>query len=116
VKGQDIILPLRSIIKDMGRAISHRTLIIKEWLSGLEYSEIARKTNHSVDAVANYIGKFKRVVCLAKDNHEINTIAFLVKLSVPLTEVYYQIYRDFPMVSHRKEELDDLIKKTLNTR
>ena len=50
----------------MGRAISHRTLIIKEWLLGKEYSDIARKSNHSVDAVANYIGKFKRVVCLAK--------------------------------------------------
>ena len=116
LKGQNIVLPLRSIIKDMGRAISHRTLIIKEWLLGKEYSDIARKSNHSVDAVANYIGKFKRVVCLAKDNHEIKTIAFLVKLSVPLTEIYYRIYRDFPMVLHRKEELDDLIKKTLVTR
>ena len=28
---------LRSIIKDMGRAISHRTLIIKEWLLVLLY-------------------------------------------------------------------------------
>src|SRR5690606_35468951 len=84
-KGQNIILPLRSAVMDMGRSVTHRLLIVKEWLLGMEYSEIARKTNHSVEAVASYIDKFKRVVCLAKDNHELKTIAFLVKLSLPLT-------------------------------
>ena len=29
-----IILPLRSVIKDMGRAISHRRSIVAEWLNG----------------------------------------------------------------------------------
>lgn len=112
-KKQSIVLPLRSTVMDMGRSITHRSLIIKEWMHGSEYSEIARKTNHSVESVSNYIDKFKRVVCLAKDNHEIKTIAFLVKLSIPLTEEYYGLYRDFPMVAHRKEELEGLIKKTL---
>jgi len=115
-KKQNIVLPLRSTVMDMGRSVTHRSLIVKEWLLGREYSEIARKTNHSVEAVASYIDKFKRVVCLAKDNHEIKTIAFLVKLSVPLAEEYYRLYRDFQMVAHRKEELDGLIKKTLEKR
>lgn len=113
---QGITLPLRSVVKDMGRAITHRTAIIKQWLLGKEYSGIARSTNHSIEAIANYIDKFKRVVCLAKDNHEVKTIAFLVKLSVPLTEEYYRIYNESEMVPHRKEELDSLIKKTLETR
>lgn len=116
LREQNIILPLRSTVMDMGRSVTHRSLIVKEWLLGREYSEIARKTNHSVDAVANYIDKFKRVVCLARDNHELKTIAFLVKLSLPLTEEYYRLYRDFQMVDHRKDELDGLIKKTLNKR
>jgi len=115
-KKQNIVLPLRSVIMDMGRSITHRSLIIKEWLLGKEYSEIARKTNHSVEAVANYVDKFKRVICLAKDNHEIKTIAFLVKLSVPLTQEYYKIYSDCQMVDHRKEDLEDLIKKTLENK
>jgi hypothetical protein len=115
-KKQNIVLPLRSTVMDMGRSITHSSLIVKEWLQGREYSEIGRKTNHSVEAVANYINKFKRVVCLAKDNHEIKTIAFLVKLSLPLAEDYYRIYCDFPMVAHRREEVEDLIKKTLEAR
>ncbi|HNX79025.1 MAG TPA: DUF1670 domain-containing protein [Prolixibacteraceae bacterium] len=108
---QGILLPLRSVVKDMGRAVTHRTTIVKQWLLGKEYSEIARLTNHSVEAIASYIDKFKRVVCLAKDNHEIKTIAFLVKLSVPLAEEYYRIFNDSEVVSHRRAELDSLIKK-----
>jgi hypothetical protein len=114
-KDQDIVLPLRSTIRDMGKSITHRALIVKEWLLGNEYTEIARKTHHSIDAVANYIDKFKRVVCLAKNNYELKTVAFLVKLSPSLTEEYYRLYQDHKTVPHRKEELDDLIKKSRQT-
>jgi hypothetical protein len=111
-KEQDIVLPLRSVIRDMGKSVTHRSMIVKEWLAGKEYSEIARATHHSVDAVANYIDKFKRVVCLAKNNYEINTIAFLVKLSPSLAQEYYSLYHAAGTVPHRQEELDDLIKKS----
>jgi DNA-directed RNA polymerase specialized sigma24 family protein len=59
------MLALRSTIKDMGRSISHRAMIVEQWLKGKEYSEISRNTHHSVAAVKNYIQKFKRVVGLA---------------------------------------------------
>lgn len=111
LKEQGIVLPLRSTIRDMGKSVTHRALIVKEWLAGKEYSEIARATHHSVDAVANYVDKFKRVVCLAKNNYEIKTIAFLVKLSPSLTQEYYDLYRKTDTVPHREEELDDMIKK-----
>lgn len=112
LKEQDIVLPLRSTIRDMGKSITHRALIVKEWLLGKEYTEIARSTNHSIEAIANYIDKFKRVVCLAKNNYEIKTIAFLVKLSPSLTEEYYKLFQTIDSVPHRKEELEDLIKKS----
>ena len=114
-KEQDVVLPLRSTIRDMGKSITHRALIVKEWLLGKEYTEIARRTHHSIDAVANYIDKFKRVVCLAKNSYELKTVAFLVKLSPSLTEEYYSLYQRFDAVAHRKEELNDLIKKNLQT-
>jgi len=113
LKEKGIVLPLRSVIKDMGRSITHRSLIVKEWLQGKEYSEIARRTSHSIEAVSNYVDKFKRVVCLAKDNHEITTIAFLVKLSPRLTEEFYRLFLETKAVQHRKAELNDLIKKNL---
>jgi hypothetical protein len=111
-KEQDIVLPLRSTIRDMGKSITHRALIVKEWLCGKEYSEIARSTHHSIEAVANYIDKFKRVICLAKNNYEIKAIAFLVKLSPSLTQEYYDLYHTINALPHRQEELDNLIKKS----
>jgi len=114
LKDNGISLPLRSNIKDMGRSVSHREMIVKEWLLGKEFSEIARKTNHSIEAIANYVEKFKRVVCLAKDNHEINTIAFLVKISVCLAQQYYDLYQTLQIVPTRKEELEILVKKTIS--
>jgi hypothetical protein len=115
LKEQGVVLPLRSTIRDMGKSVTHRALIVKQWLSGKEYSEIARSTHHSIEAVSNYVDKFKRVVCLAKNNYEIKTIAFLVKLSPSLTQEYYDLYRKIDAVPHRQEELEDLIKKSYLT-
>lgn len=112
-KEKDIVLPLRSTIRDMGKSITHRSLIVKEWLLGREYSEIALRTNHSVEAVANYVDKFKRMICLAKNNYEINTIAFLVKLSPALAQEYYKLFYSLKIVPHRSEEIDEMLKKNL---
>ena len=103
LKNEGIILPLRSTIKDMGRTLSHRVIIIKKWLKGQEYSQISRSTTHSIDAVANYIRKFKQVISLAEDNYEVHTIAFLAQISSPLAEEYLKIWHDEEMVSTRKD-------------
>jgi hypothetical protein len=113
LKEENICLPLRSTVRDMGRSISHREMIVRLWLLGKEFSQISRQTNHSIEAIANYVEKFKRVVCLAKDNHEIKTIAFLVKISVPLAEQYYDLYQKLEIVDFRENELDELVKKTI---
>lgn len=106
-----VVVPLRSTIKDMGRSISHRSVIVEQWLQGKEYSEIARNTHHSVSSVENYISKFKRVIALAEDGHEVNTIAFLAKVSPPLVESYHLLYQSLSAVAHRREELKDFLKK-----
>lgn len=106
-----ILLPLRSLIKDMGRSISHRNLIVQEWLQGKEYTEIAQTTHHSIPAIKNYIDKFKRVVALTKEGFDRHTIAFLVKLSAPLVEAYYHLYQTVTIVPHRKEALHLFLKK-----
>jgi len=106
-----IVLPLRSTIKDMGRSISHRSIIIEQWLQGKEYSEIARQTHHSVSAVQNYISKFKRVVALSEEGYDIHTIAFLIKLAASLVETYHKLYSRMKIVPHRLKELKSFLKK-----
>jgi hypothetical protein len=113
LKANHIVLPLRSTIKDMGRAISHRTLIVQQWLQGKEYTQISKSTFHSVPSVKNYVSKFKRVIALAQENFDIYGISFLVKISVPLAEQYYALYRTAAVASHRKRELESFLKKSL---
>jgi len=114
LKEHDIVLPLRSIIKDMGRSLSHRTQIIKEWLIGKEYTEIARSTHHSVASIKNYLDKFKRVIALAQDGFDIHTVAFLAKISASLAQEYYQLYQASTVVAHRRAHLDSFLKKRLS--
>ncbi|MGF1671192.1 MAG: DUF1670 domain-containing protein [Balneolaceae bacterium] len=103
---QSIVLPLRSTIKDMGRGISHRSLIIRHWLAGKEYEEISRATHHSARAVANYVSKFTRCVWLASQGFDIQTISFLVGLSAKLTGHYWMLYRQQPIAEHRRKQLE----------
>jgi hypothetical protein len=112
LRKKNIIVPLRSTVTDMGRTLSHRSLIIKLWLSGKEYSDIARESFHSVTSVNNYVDKFKRVVALSRENYDIHTISFLVKLSAPLVEEYFKLYRKNKIVSHRRKELQSFLKKS----
>lgn len=110
-RDQGILLPLRSVIKDMGRTLSHRSMIVKEWLMGKEYAEISRRTHHSVSSVRNYISKFKRTICLAEESYDIHTISFLVKLSPALVKEYYGLYQSLEIIPHRQAELREGMKK-----
>lgn len=112
-KDKDISIPLRSTIKDMGRTLSHRKLIVQKWLLGDEYHSIAQKTFHSVASVRNYVEKFKRVVVLTQQKYDIHTISFLVKISSTLVTQYQQLYESLDVIEHRKEELSSLPKKTI---
>jgi hypothetical protein len=114
LKTNHIVLPLRSTIKDMGRAISHRTLIVNQWLQGKEYSQISQSAFHSVLSVKNYVSKFKRVIALTQEGFDIHGISFLVKISVPLAEQYYTLYQTASVAPHRRRELESFLKKSLS--
>ena len=116
LRKNNIIVPLRSTIKDMGRTLSHRSLIVKQWLQGKEYAEISRAAYHSIHSVQNYIDKFKRVIALSEENYDVHTIAFLVKISSSLVEEYFNIYKNNSIISSRKKELQSFLKKNRNTK
>ena len=109
---QDIFIPLRSTVKDMGRTLSHRIPIVKQWLQGKEYTEIGRNTCHSVRAVRNYVEKFKRVVALSQSDFDLNTISFLAKVAIPVVSEYLKLYKEAEVIGHRKQEIDVFFKRT----
>lgn len=111
LRKQKVSLPLRSTIQDMGRTLSHRVQIVKQWLLGKEYTEIARACCHSIAAIHNYVDKFKRVVSLTQSGFELNTVAFLAKVSTALADQYLRLFRDSKLLKHRKLELESFLKK-----
>ena len=116
LRDQSIVLPLRSTIKDMGRGISHRSLIIRHWLAGKEYDEISKATHHSPPSVANYVSKFKRSIWLAGQGFDRHTISFLVGLSAKLTTHYWKLYCEQPIAEHRRKQLkQDLCVQTTSS-
>jgi hypothetical protein len=108
----DTFIPLRSTVKDIGRTLSHRVLIIKQWAKGRQYSEIARDTSHSLKAVQNYVDKFKRTVALYHAGYNVTKISFLLRLSAALVAEYIDLYQDAELIAHREQELKDFLKKT----
>lgn len=113
LRRQNLLPPLRSTVKDMGRALSHRRQILALWLEGQEYSEIARRSHHTVQSVSNYVEKFKRCVALRKNQFDIPTTAFLARLSIPLVQEFENLYAQVRPAAHRQQELKDFFKKSL---
>ena len=112
-RNSDILIPLRSTIKDIGRTLSHRVLIIKQWAKGKEYSEISMDTSHSLKAVQNYVDKFKRTIALYHEAYNIAKISFLLRLSPALIEEYIDLYQQLNFVAHRRQELENFLKKSV---
>ena len=112
LRQQQIVPPLRSTVKDMGRALSHRRQIVEGWLRGQEYSEIALQSHHVVASVFNYVEKFKRCVALFREGFDIATTAFLVHLSPSLAREFHQIAEQAQPAAHRQKELDEFFKKS----
>ncbi|MFQ5799438.1 MAG: DUF1670 domain-containing protein [Bacteroidota bacterium] len=111
LRKQGITLPLRSTIKDMGRSISHRALIVEQYLAGKEYTTIARSSCHSVAAVRSYIEKFKRTVALMHEGYDLHSISFLVRISPELVKQYRDIYNKAKIIQFRQKELEGFLKK-----
>lgn len=103
--------PLRSTIKDIGRTITHKAVLIKNWLKGDELSDLNRKYNHSFSAIESYINTFKRVVFLSHEGYTVDRVAYVQKISSSLATTYlnlWQQYKDNAM-PHRIKEILEII-------
>ena len=103
--------PLRSTIKDIGRTLTHKAVLIKNWLKGDELSDLNRKYNHSFSAIDSYVNTFKRVVFLKNENYSNERIAYIQKISVPLVKSYLDLWSEYKKraLPHRVREVLDIV-------
>jgi hypothetical protein len=58
---ENVIVPTRGTIHDLGMATTHKKVIIRLYLDGHITPEISRITNHSEEAIDRYIRSFEKV-------------------------------------------------------
>ena len=104
--------PLRSTVKDIGRTLSHKTLIVKNWLLGDERSDLERKYHHSLSSIENYLDTFKRVVALEAQGYTVQRSAYLLKISRGLAEGYLNIWKTYraQALPFRIREVEDALQ------
>jgi predicted transcriptional regulator len=108
LKDIGIILPTRGQQKDIGPGVTHRALAIRLWLEGLEPVAIANQIKHSIEAVENYLMKFKRVAYLKMKNFDLHEIAMTVGISCYATKTFLQIYDEFKSKTFFKQRLEEI--------
>ena len=89
------VVPTRGTVHDLGRAITHKKIIIRLYLEGYLTPEIARKTKHSEEACDRYIRAFNKVRMLADRNMSVEEIARTLEMSSFTVKEYLNIYSEF---------------------
>lgn len=87
------IIPTRGIIHDIGRALTHKRIIVRLFKQGYQTPEIARKTNHTEEACDRYIKAYKKVVKLSK-KMGVEEIAQTLEMSVSLVKEYVKLMNE----------------------
>lgn len=86
------VLPRRGTIHDMGPSLTHKRIIIhKLFIEQHTVERVAKDTNHSFEAIQNYIGTFRQVLLCRKKNMTAEEIAFAIKRTPRLVREYLEI-------------------------
>jgi len=112
LRGQGFQVLTRGYDSDIGPTISHKTIIVKLYLSGHVYTEICRKTRHSAKAVNRYVNTFGRVAALyGRGVVAVGEIAHYVGVSERLAREYLDLYFTFRADSAGAGRIADLVER-----
>jgi len=106
----DVLIPMRSTLRDIGPVLTHRVQIVKLALQGKTTSQICQIMHHSPEAVANYLSTFTRCAQLATSKMELSQIAFVLKRSSSLVRAYLDLLAECQRDRLMKHHLDDLLR------
>jgi hypothetical protein len=87
------VLPTRGIVHDIGRAMTHKKIILRLYKKGYQTPEIARMTNHTEGACDRYIKAYKKVEKLSKTMAS-EEIAQILGMGKSLVEEYIAILNE----------------------
>lgn len=108
---QGIYLPTRGNLRGIGRGQTHKGQIVRRWLAGETYDQVAFHSRHSLTCVKRYIQTFVRVLQLQQKGFSPGEVALALQIGVPLVDEYLTLYQqhDTPFCRQRlREQLDRL--------
>jgi hypothetical protein len=106
------VLPRRGTIHDMGPSLTHKRIIIhKLFIEQHTVESVAKETNHSFEAIQNYIGTFRQVLLCRKKGMTTDEIAFAIKRTSRLVQEYEDIIKHYGQQSQVLNKLLDFHPK-----
>jgi predicted transcriptional regulator len=106
------VLPRRGTIHDMGPSLTHKRIIIhKLFIEHKTVENVAKETNHSFEAIQNYIGTFRQVLLCRKKGMNSDEIAFAIKRTSRLVHEYEKIIEHYAQESNILNKLLDFNPK-----
>jgi len=95
-KKHKVELPHPGNLQDMGSCITHKNQIVyKHVVEKKDPLTVAQETNHTINAVDNYLSDFNRVKTLYLDGKDQGYISVVTKLSINLIAQYVNIINQY---------------------
>lgn len=110
LRQQNLTVPTRGTVRDIGPGVTHKRRAIELWLDGKEPLHVARALNHSLHAVERYIQTFCRVVYAQRRMRNILKTALVVGISVPATNLYWDMHQEFYDYPDYRQRLDEIMR------
>jgi hypothetical protein len=105
LRAQDVAIPTRGQVKDIGRGVSHKAHIVGDWLSGYTFSQIQRRRWHGIGSIERYCSDFLRVIRLYARELAIAEIRISTGLSERLIQEYIELYVNAGTTTAQIEQL-----------
>jgi biotin operon repressor len=107
LRSEGIDVPTRGQMKDIGRGVSHKTRIVKDWLAGYTFSEIKKRRWHALGSIERYCMDFQRVARLHMHGLSIAEMRVSTGLSERLIQEYVDLYQEAGADNRRLKQLLD---------
>jgi hypothetical protein len=102
LRNQGMVLPSRGYLQGIGRGQTHKALIIRRWLNGETYDQLAMSTHHSITSIQRYVSTFVRVVQLKQRGLDETEIGLTLQIGTELVKDYLAVYAQNDQPGQRK--------------
>ena len=109
-KEQQLVIPRRGTIHDMGPTLTHKKMIIEKlFIEQKSVQQVMRETCHSARAIERYITAFRQILLCYNKGMTIKEICYSVRKTPDLVDQYLFLiekYKDSGYILERLENLE----------